>query len=672
MKTETALGWSWSERAGEWQLARIAEADRLIHLYVIGASGSGKTKFLEYLIRQDILAGQGCAVIDPHGDLIEDLKGYLALLGQSWGDTFLRERVVLIDLADRAQTVTFNPIESLPGISSGEQAAELISAFRKIWSDSWGVRMEDLLRNSLIALSEAGLSLVELPRFLTTTPFRKEVTAQLVHPIARDYFTRFEALSDRARLTWCEPVLNKVNALLANDHVRQLLAAPESSFNLREVMDSGKILLVKLDKGRLKDGADLLGSLLLSKIQLAVFSRSDMPAWGRRPFYLYVDEFQNFATASFGVLLSEARKYGLSLVLAHQTLAQVPTELQSLILGNTGIQVVFRVNRRDAERLAKESFSYSGYRVKSASLRSVNYWSLGEEWEHYTEALQGLEPRQAWIKHKIQGGLIAIETDDVVPAWQELGISTAAFGEVVASAPVGAAYLRPRAGHHPPLALPVPLATPPASSPAPSIHGSLPDLSPDELDFLTLVVESPGETVSSLYRDYGASVWKGAKLRGALEAAGYLVELETRMGKRGRAAKYLIPTTRALELVTIDLPPGRGGPLHRHLQQLVVYEAQAKGYQAAVEHELPDGGIVDVYVDRGDDRVAVEISIASDVHRELDHLSACLAAGCERIISLVFSDTTRRNLERDLPRSFSAEECERVTIASLTQVGNLL
>jgi type IV secretory pathway VirB4 component len=150
--TTTALGWYWSDTADAWQLAQIPAEDRLIHLYVLGASGSGKTKFLECLIRQDLANGQGCAVIDPHGDLIEDLKGYLAVLGRQRGEQFLREQVVLVDLADPHQTVAFNPIERLPGVTSGEQAAELISSFRKIWSDSWGVRMEDLLRNTLIAL----------------------------------------------------------------------------------------------------------------------------------------------------------------------------------------------------------------------------------------------------------------------------------------------------------------------------------------------------------------------------------------------------------------------------------------------------------------------------------------------------------------------------------------
>ena len=173
-KQTTSLGWHWSENKQEWQLARIAEADRLNHAYVVGATGSGKTKFLEWLIRQDITYRQGCGVIDPHGDLVDDLCAYLAVEQADRGVTFLRDQVVVIDVTDPQRSVAFNPIERLPGVPAGEQAAELISSFRKIWADSWGVRMEDLLRNSLIALTEAGLSLVALPAFLTDTAYRKQ------------------------------------------------------------------------------------------------------------------------------------------------------------------------------------------------------------------------------------------------------------------------------------------------------------------------------------------------------------------------------------------------------------------------------------------------------------------------------------------------------------------
>jgi type IV secretory pathway VirB4 component len=166
------LGCYWSERKLEWQIAKIREEDRKIHFYVVGASGTGKSKFLEFLIRQDINKGNGFGVIDPHGDLIEDIKGYLAL---ALPREEIEERVVLIDPTDERYTVAFNPLEKIEGVSSAEIAAELVEAFKKIWIDSWGARMEDLLRNTLIALIEAELTLDELPRFLIDEEFRENV-----------------------------------------------------------------------------------------------------------------------------------------------------------------------------------------------------------------------------------------------------------------------------------------------------------------------------------------------------------------------------------------------------------------------------------------------------------------------------------------------------------------
>jgi len=273
------------------------------------------------------------------------------------------------------------------------------------------VRMEDLMRNSLIALGEAG------------------------------FVRRFNVLTDRGQLPFIEPVLNKINAFLADPRIRQMFSSPKSSFNLREVIDQRKMLLIKLDKGKLKGSADLLGSLLMAKIQLAAFSRSDIPPSKRTPFHLYIDEFQNFASESFMVILSEARKYGLSLIMAHQTLAQISEELRSLILGNAGIQVFFRVNRKDAQVLAKEAFEYSGYEVKTFWNLHPIFWSLGEEWEHKTEELQKLPPRCCYAKHQIEGGLLPLITADIEPAWEVLGVEEDNYLEYVKTLPFGEKYL---------------------------------------------------------------------------------------------------------------------------------------------------------------------------------------------------------------------------------------
>ena len=433
------LGWYFSEGKNEVQMAKVAQEDRATHCYVIGATGTGKTKFLEFLIQQDIQQGNGFCVIDPHGDLVEDIKGLIACHAAYYGEELL-DRVVVVDPTDPKYTVGFNPLEVLPGISAAEQAQELISAFRKIWSDSWGSRMEDLLRSSLIALGEAGLTLVELPRFLTSQRFRSRVLQQVSHPVARNYFERFDTLTDRARITWIEPVTNKINALLADERVGQLFASPKSTFQLRDVMDSGKVLLVKLDKGRLRDSADLLGSLILAKIKMAAFSRSDIPQDQRRPFHLYIDEFQNYATDSFSVMLSEARKYGLSLVMAHQTLAQVSSELRNLVLGNTGIQVYFRVGHQDAQVLANEAFVFSQHDVKSASIRGIQYRSAGEQRQLLAQDIQDLPPRVCYVKHKITGGLIVLRTVDMESPWEQLGVDKADYPRYLANLLLGRNY----------------------------------------------------------------------------------------------------------------------------------------------------------------------------------------------------------------------------------------
>jgi len=192
------LGWYYSENKDEIQMAKVAEPDRATHLYVVGATGTGKTKFLEFLIWQDVEKGNGFAVIDPHGDLVEDIKGFLACRYYWSGDEKeVSERVILVDPTDPLRNVTFNPLEKLPGVSVAEQAGELVAVFRKIWADSWGVRMEDLMRNSLIALGEAELTLAELPVFLTRRGFRNSVLPKVTNPTTRDYFERFETLTDR-------------------------------------------------------------------------------------------------------------------------------------------------------------------------------------------------------------------------------------------------------------------------------------------------------------------------------------------------------------------------------------------------------------------------------------------------------------------------------------------
>lgn len=586
------LGWYYSENKEEFQLAKISEKDRSTHLYVIGATGTGKTKFLEYLIQQDIEKGNGFGVIDPHGDLIEDIKGLL-ILKYSPDEPEITDKVILIDPTDPVYTVTFNPLEKIPGVPLAEQANELICAFRKIWSDSWGVRMEDLLRNSLIALGEAGLTLLEIPAFLSHRAVRQGVLEKVSHPLAREYFRRFDTITDRSQITWIEPVMNKINAFFSDERIRHIFSSAKSSFILREIMDSKKILLIKLDKGKLKDSADLLGSLLMAQIQMAAFSRSDVPQRKRTPFYMYIDEFQNFASESFSVVLSEARKYGLSLIMAHQTLAQIPEELRSLILGNAGIQVYFRLNRHDASILAKEAFEYSGFEVKSVSSMKPRYWSLGEEWEQHTKDLQTLEPRVCYVKHKIEGGVIPIQTAYIETAHEVfvelLGRAEDDYLAWFKTIPFGRKYLVER----------------------------------EKIDAECRAREVETEDKAKTYR--GEPLYQRDRV-----SAKPIPKKERLLATEKAIVESAVVLPHKTE---VPPPKDRAISQHRYLQNLIKKIAEDKGYKSTIELPVFDGtGRVDVSLERNGRKIACEISISSTDDQELKNIQKCLAAGYEKVV----------------------------------------
>lgn len=610
------LGWYWSENKEEFQLAKIEEKDRATHFYVVGATGTGKTKFLEYLVKQDIEKRNGFGVIDPHGDLIEDIKDLL-LSYYSPDDSEIKERIVLIDPTDQKYTVTFNPLEKLQNVSIPEQANGLVSSFKKIWSDSWGVRMEDLMRNSLISLGEAELTLTELPFFLTKRAFRKTVMEKVSHSIAKNYFQRFDTMTDRGQISWIEPVMNKINAFFSDDRIRQMFSSNRSSFNLREIMDQSKILLIKLDKGKLSDAADLLGSLLMAKIQMAAFSRSDIPKKKRVPFYLYIDEFQNFASESFAVVLSEARKYGLSLIMAHQTLAQIPTELRSLILGNAGIQVCFRLNRQDSNLLAKETFEYSGYEVKTFSSFSPKFWSLGEEWEHYISELQKLPPRYCYVKHKIEGGVVLLQTVDIEMTEEILDMDEEQYQKFIKGVPFGRKYLRERSA---------------LSAQVDQRHALLipkEEESEKSIEERKVIPISPESTIKETEKPVREEPVISIK----------------KIGHRPK----------------LSAPEIKDESQHRYLQTLVKKMAEEKGYKAIIEQPTPNNlGRVDVGLEKDGKKVAIEISITSTADQELNNLEKCLKAGYEKVILCSPDKKTLENVKTLVSQKLKESEQKRI------------
>ena len=388
------------------------------HAYLVGGTRTGKSRLLRLLIEQDIDAGHGLCVIDPHGDLYEELVTYLATLPSSHEAL---KKVILIDPTDPDWAVGFNPLEVSQGEEIYPHVLELITVFEKLWGDSWGARMEDLMRNSFITLAEHGLTLLEMPRLLTDSDFRAGLVESLQHPEATSYWeNRFGPLPARTKAEWVESTLNKVSTFVSDPWIRDMVGQTHSTIDVRKWMDEGSMTLVNLAKGRLKQNSDLVGALFVAKIQEAALSRVDIPRKSRRAYRLCVDEFQHYATKSFEEILSEAAKYGLSIMMANQTLVQLERTLLSSVLSNAQVQIYFRVNRQDAEMLARQAFRATGKQIKfqletkdlfSSEPRSNPVFiAVTEEMEGYINFLLDLSPRQALLNVRGEGSPVPFRT----------------------------------------------------------------------------------------------------------------------------------------------------------------------------------------------------------------------------------------------------------------------
>ncbi len=325
----------------------IKRNDRSRHLYIIGQTGVGKSGLLELLTISDIYSPYGFAVIDPHGDYAQHILRRVP-----------PERahdVIYFNPADTDFPMAFNPMEVNDPKLKTHTASELIGVLKRMF-ESWGPRLEYILRYSILALLDyPDATMLDITRILTDKKFRADVIRQCGDPVVRNFWQiEFASWNDKFAAEAVAPVLNKVGAFTANPLVRNIIGQPKSSFNIRQIMDERKILIVNLSRGLVgEDNAALLGSLLVTKVQLAAMSRADVPAELRSPFYLYVDEFQNFATDSFATILSEARKYGLNLTVANQYTAQMPIEVKDAVFGNVGSIIAFRMGADDARGMQK-------------------------------------------------------------------------------------------------------------------------------------------------------------------------------------------------------------------------------------------------------------------------------------------------------------------------------
>lgn len=336
---------------GQLQPFGIKLDDRRRHMYVIGKTGMGKSTLLENMVIQDIRAGRGLAVVDPHGDLVEKVLKFVP--------PFRANDVIYFNPADVDYPIAFNILEAVDPRQRHLVASGLIAVFKKLWLDSWGPRLEYILRNTILALIEyPGSTLLGINRMFVDKDYRNKVIRHIADPIVKSFWTtEFTAYANQFRTEAVSPIQNKIGQFLSSAIIRNIVGQPKSTIDMREIMDSGKILLLNLAKGRIgEDNAGLLGAMMITKLQVAAMSRIDVPESERRDFFLYVDEFQNFATESFANILSEARKYRLNLIIAHQYIEQLDEAVRAAVFGNVGTIVCFRVGAADAEFLAKEFF----------------------------------------------------------------------------------------------------------------------------------------------------------------------------------------------------------------------------------------------------------------------------------------------------------------------------
>jgi hypothetical protein len=324
--------------------------DRSRHVYIIGQTGAGKSGLLELFALSDIFHGQGYAIIDPHGDFAIDNMRFIP--GCRLKD------VVYFNPADTAFPLGFNPLEVTNPSQKTNISSEVIGVLKRMFGDSWGPRLEYILRYTILALLDRPeTTMLDITRMLTDKKFRKDTLSYCTDTVVLQFWNvEFASWTEKFQAEAIAPVLNKVGAFTANPVIRNIIGQPKSTFNIREIMDDGKILIVNLSKGLIgEDNAGILGAFLVTKIQLAAMSRSDIPdIKDRRPFYLYVDEFQNFATDSFATILSEARKYGLNLTVANQYISQMSDTVRDAVFGNVGTMVSFRVSADDSPILSKQ------------------------------------------------------------------------------------------------------------------------------------------------------------------------------------------------------------------------------------------------------------------------------------------------------------------------------
>ncbi len=593
----------WNDHAGTRAPVRLTPAQRVRHMHVIGGTGTGKTTFLFNLIQQDMESGNGFALLDPHGDLVDRILDYVPPDRQ--------KEVVLIDAGDEEYSVGFNVLSAKADYEKTLLASDLVGVFQRL-STSWGDQMGVVFRNAILAFLERpeGGTLADVQRFLLEPDFRSNVLETVTDPDVVYYWrVGFPKLGGTKSIG---PVLTRLQTFLSPKPIRYMVSQRDSKLDIGAMMDSGKILLVKLPLGLMgAENSYLLGSLIVSKIQQAAMARQRMPEEQRRFFALYVDEFQNFITPSMAEILSGTRKYQLSLVLAHQDLEQLGRNdaVGSAVRSNAGTRVVFRVGDADARELAKGFTHFEAEELQSLSTgqaimrveRGDNDFNLSVPFPSAPEDGDSKARRDEIIarsRRQYARARTDVEGDDR-QRLAELSRTSAAKRKEAKASPEPP-QVAPPESPSPRLAEPEPPAAPPEQPP---------------------VVQSTEEQAP----EPSTPKYETTQLRADLE-----------------------------EL-------GRGGEIHKAAQAELKVVAESKGFRATIERQLPGSlDTVDLYVERDGVAIACEVTVTNTLEYELRNITKCLRAGVPLIAVIALDESKRSRLAAAIENSLSSAEQSRV------------
>lgn len=639
---------------GQKNTVTLSTKHRLQHTYIIGATGTGKSTLLLNMIVQDIRSGHGVGLLDPYGDLVDQVMRHVP-----------RERfrdVVLFDPSDTDYPVGFNILSAHSEVEKTLLASDLVAVFRRL-STSWGDQMTSVLGNAILAFleSQQGGTLLDLRRFLIEPKYRQgfldTVTDQEV-----SYFwqKQFPLLGNKS----LGPILTRLDTFLRPKLIRYLVAQKQG-LDFEDILNTQKIFLAKLPHGLIgEENAYLLGTLLVGKLHQMVLGRQALAASARKPFFLYLDEFQNFVTPSLSVILSGARKYSLGLVLAHQELRQLwnkDTELANSVLSNPFTRVCFRLGDFDAQKL-QDGFAY----FKAEDLQNLG---LGQaivrvERKDFDFNLQTPPPPIAPddFTDESVADLIQVSRSKYATQRAELD-SLLADHTSQASQPdqlLGKKVAQPKksAPQDDSITKAVPPPRPKRSRLEPPGASGQASLSRVATKFLESIWEADYQTTTNLPEVLGLTPDEISSLAESLTAQGLI---ETVAGKSLHDQGAFLLTKKGLGLIERPAPLGRGGPQHKYLQQLIKRLAEEKGYKVTIEKAVKDAqGQVDVVLKGGGKKIACEISVTTSEAQEISNIQKCLDAGFDQVIILAPEKLKLNKIEQLAKQAVSSSDLSRL------------